>query len=100
MIQRDLVEVLAWPLNGVAPQPVRELPSPPRPRRGPAPAGPELPWGDRATFFRQMRRTAEQARGQQQFLLRRQALYLSGYDHQADTSEWLAYQQSIERPQD
>ncbi|KAF5999361.1 helix-turn-helix transcriptional regulator [Streptomyces sp. WAC00263] len=100
VMQRDLVEVLAWPLNGVAPQPVRELPSPPRPRRGPAPAGPELPSGDRATFFRQMRRTAEQARGQQQFLLRRQALYLSGYDNQADTSEWLAYQQSIERPQD
>ncbi|MFD7379123.1 hypothetical protein [Streptomyces mirabilis] len=99
-MQRDLVEVLAWPLSGVAPQPVRELPSPPRPRRGPTPARPELPSGDRATFFRQMRRTTDQARGQQQFLLRRQALYLSGYDNHADTSEWLAYQQSIERPQD
>lgn len=47
-----------------------------------------------------MRRTAEQARGQGQFLLRRQALYLSGYDDQDDTAEWLAYQQGAERPND
>ncbi|WP_329449815.1 helix-turn-helix domain-containing protein [Streptomyces sp. NBC_01724] len=100
VMQRDLVEVLAWPLSGVAPQPVRELPQPPRARRGPAPSGPELPLSDRTRFFQQMRRTAEHARGDKQFLLRRQALYLSGYDDQADTSEWLAYQQRTERPQD
>ncbi|MFG2631999.1 helix-turn-helix domain-containing protein [Streptomyces sp. NPDC048473] len=100
VMQRDLVEVLAWPLNGAAPQPVRELPQPPRPRRGPAPPGPELPSTDRTRFFQQMRRTAEHARSDGQFLLRRQALYLSGYDDQADTSEWLAYQQRTERPQD
>lgn len=99
-MQRDLVEVLAWPLNGVAPQPVRELPEPPRPRRGPAPTGPELPSTDRARFFQQMRRTAEHARSDGQFLLRRQALYLSGYDSQADTSEWLAHQQRSERLRD
>lgn len=100
VMQRDLVEVLAWPLNGVAPQPVRELPQPPRPRRGPTPPGPELPLSDRTRFFQQMRRTAEHARGDGQFLLRRQALYLSGYDDQADTPEWLAHQQRTERPQD
>lgn len=47
-----------------------------------------------------MRETAEKARQPDQFLLRRQALYLSGYDDQADTSEWLSYQQSTERPTD
>lgn len=47
-----------------------------------------------------MRDTAEQARGEGQFLLRRQALYLSGYDDQADTPDWLAYQQGTERPND
>lgn len=31
VMQRDLVELLAWPLNGVAPQPVRELPNHPAP---------------------------------------------------------------------
>ncbi len=34
VMQRDLGEVLAWPLNGVPPQPVRNLPGPARPRRG------------------------------------------------------------------
>lgn len=100
VMQRELGEVLAWPLNGVAPQTIRELPPPPRPRRGPSPTGPVLSASDRVRFFSQMRRTAEQARGQGQFLLRRQALYLSGYDDQDDTAEWLAYQQGAERPND
>ncbi|GGS63346.1 helix-turn-helix transcriptional regulator [Streptomyces janthinus] len=98
VMQRDLVEVLAWPLTRVPPQPVRDLPTPPRPRRGPVPSAPELPATDRRRFFAQMRDTAERARGEEQFLLRRQALYLSGYDDQADTSEWLAHQQATERP--
>ncbi|MDN3029754.1 helix-turn-helix transcriptional regulator, partial [Streptomyces sp. S.PB5] len=98
VLQRDLVEVLAWPFNGVAPQPIRALPSPPRPRRGPVPTAPELSAADRRRFFTQMRRTAEQARSEQQFLLRRQALYLAGYDHQTDTAVWLAHQQKAERP--
>ena len=98
VMQRDLVEVLAWPLNGVPPRPIRCLPAPPKPRRGPVPSAPELSPDDRRRFFVQMRRTAEQARGERQFLLRRQALYLSGYDHQADTPDWLAHQQNTERP--
>jgi hypothetical protein len=100
VMQRDLVEVLAWPLNRVPPQPVRDLTAARRRRRGPAPAGPELSASDRTRFFTQMRRTAEQARGEDQFLLRRQALYLSGYDDQPDTSQWLAHQQATERPGD
>lgn len=101
VMQRGLVEVLAWPLNGVPPDPVRKLPQPPRPRRGPVPAAPELSETDRRVFFTQMRRTAEQARGERHFLLRRQALYLSGYDDHADTPQWLAHQQATEgRPTD
>ncbi|MEU3862718.1 helix-turn-helix transcriptional regulator [Streptomyces sp. NPDC028722] len=100
VMQRELAELLVWPLNGVAPSPVRALPAPPRPRRGPAPSGPELTTAERRTFFANMRRTAEQARGPGQFLLRRQALYLSGYDKGAETSGWLAQQQRAERPDD
>ncbi|MFE7751160.1 helix-turn-helix domain-containing protein [Streptomyces sp. NPDC057428] len=98
VMQRDLVEVLSWPLNGVTPTPLRKLPDPPRPRRGPVPRGPELPAGDRRRFFSRMRQTAEQARGEERFLLRRQALYLAGYDNASDTSAWLAQQQRTERP--
>ncbi|MFI8856106.1 helix-turn-helix domain-containing protein [Streptomyces prasinus] len=100
VMRRDLVEVLAWPLTDVPPQPVRDLPDPPRRRRGPTPAGPELSASERARFFTQMRRTAEQASGADRFLLRRQSLYLCGYDDQPDTSDWLAHQQSVEQPGD
>lgn len=99
VMQRDLVEVLAWPLHGVTPEPVRALHTPTRPRRGPSPSRPELSADDRLRFFRRMRRTAEEARGGS-FLLRRQALYLAGYDDAADTSDWLAEQQRSERPGD
>ncbi|MFI1826168.1 helix-turn-helix domain-containing protein [Streptomyces sp. NPDC020412] len=100
VMQRDLVEVLAWPLTGITPTPLRNLPAPRKPRRGPVPQGPELPVGGRRLFFTTTRRTAEHARGTDHFLLRRQALYLSGYDDASDTTEWLAYQQQTERPND
>ncbi|KUF17246.1 helix-turn-helix domain-containing protein [Streptomyces silvensis] len=100
VMRRDLVEVLTWPLTGVAPAPVRNLPSPPRARRGPVPTAPELSAADRTRFFTRMRRTAEEARGSADFLLRRQALYLAGFDADNDTSDWLAHQQRLERPDD
>ncbi|GGW85251.1 helix-turn-helix domain-containing protein [Streptomyces galilaeus] len=100
VMQRELAEVLVWPLNGVPPRPIRALPRPPRPRRGPAPSGPQLTVEERRTFFHRMRDTAEQARGQGKFLLRRQALYLSGYDRDGDTADWLTRQQRTERPAD
>ncbi|MFD5509095.1 helix-turn-helix domain-containing protein [Streptomyces sp. NPDC127051] len=99
VMQRDLVEVLAWPLNGVTPEPMRGLDTPPRARRGPAPARPELAADDRRRFFQRMRRTAEEARGGD-FLLRRQALYLAGYDDAPDTPAWLSQEQLAERPED
>ncbi|MFF8290407.1 helix-turn-helix domain-containing protein [Streptomyces sp. NPDC016309] len=100
VMQRDLVEVIAWPLNGIAPSPLRKLPAPPRPRRGPVPTAPEMCSTDRRRFFDRMRRTAERSRGAEHFLLRRQALYLAGYDTATDTSDWLDHQQRSERPDD
>ncbi|CAM5510843.1 MULTISPECIES: hypothetical protein [Streptomyces] len=100
VMQRELAEVLVWPLTGVAPRAVRALPAPARPRRGPAPSGPQLTAAERRTFFTRMRATAERARRPEQFLLRRQALYLSGYDQDADTGRWLAHQQRDQRPGD
>ncbi|MFD3442365.1 helix-turn-helix domain-containing protein [Streptomyces sp. NPDC058685] len=100
VMQRELVEVLAWPLSGTAPTPLRNLPPPPRRRRGPVPDQPELQAEERRRFFSRMRRTAEQARGGTQFLLRRQALYMAGYDDASDTTQWLVHQQRTERPDD
>ncbi|WP_435883983.1 helix-turn-helix domain-containing protein [Streptomyces microflavus] len=98
VMQRELVELLSWPLNGVTPTPLRALPAPALPRRGPTPRVPELPIADRKLFFSRMRQAAEQSRGRDQFLLRRQSLYLAGYDDASDTSAWLSQQQRIERP--
>jgi transcriptional regulator with XRE-family HTH domain len=100
VMQRDLVEVLTWPLADTTPKPVSGLQQPRRPRRGPVPAGPELDAGEKRRFFTQMRRAAEQARSPDQFLLRRQALYLAGFDDQTDTAEWLEHQQRTTRPAD
>ncbi|MFC0844455.1 helix-turn-helix domain-containing protein [Streptomyces noboritoensis] len=100
VMQRDLVEVLAWPLNGVPPEPLRNMPDPKRPRRGPVPSGPVLSTTERTLFFDRMREAAEQARGPRNFLLRRQALYLAGYDGHSDTAEWLTRQQQTEHPDD
>lgn len=61
VLQRDLVEVLVWPLNGVAPEPMRAHVAVGRPRRGPSPDGPALSADDRRRFFRHIRRTAEEA---------------------------------------
>lgn len=97
VMRRDLAEVLVWPLTGVVPEPVRDLPAPSRPRRGPAPSVLDLGSADRRVFFERVRRTAEQAKDSA-FLLRRQALYLSGYDTAGDTDAWLTYQQRTARP--
>ncbi|MEU3530485.1 helix-turn-helix domain-containing protein [Streptomyces murinus] len=100
VMRRDLVEILTWPLNGTSPSPLRALPTPSRARRGPVPTAPELSKAARCCFFSRMRESAEQARGGRDFLLRRQALYLAGFDRSADTSAWLAHQQRTERPDD
>ncbi len=47
-----------------------------------------------------MRSAAEQARSPGQFLLRRQALYLCGYDTASDATAWLGQQQRTQRPDD
>ncbi|MGW1520186.1 helix-turn-helix domain-containing protein [Streptomyces sp. NPDC002287] len=100
VMQRDLVEVLAWPLNGVAPESMCALPPSSRSRRGPVPSGPELGAEERTRFFQHVRKTAEEARGGDQFLLRRQALYLAGYDQAVDTVGWLEQQQKAAKPDD
>ncbi|MFF5444499.1 helix-turn-helix domain-containing protein [Streptomyces sp. NPDC012888] len=99
VMQRDLVELLAWPLNGVTPEPLRGLQPPTRPRRGPTASRPELTREERRRFFAHMRRIAEESSADQ-FLSRRQALYLAGYDDASDTTDWLAERHRAERPSD
>ncbi|WP_037603303.1 helix-turn-helix domain-containing protein [Streptacidiphilus rugosus] len=98
VMQRDLAEMLTWPLHGRAPE-AAAAPAV-RPRRGPVPSGPTLGEQERTRFFASLRTTAEQARQPEQFLLRRQALYLAGYDRSPDTGGWVAHQEHETRPGD
>ncbi|MFC1434372.1 helix-turn-helix domain-containing protein [Streptacidiphilus sp. N1-3] len=75
------------------------LPAPARARRGPVAAAPELSAADQCLFFARMRATAESARTPEHFLLRRQALYLAGYDRASDTAAWVDHQQATARPE-
>ncbi|MFG2667935.1 transcriptional regulator [Streptomyces sp. NPDC048387] len=84
----------------MAPESMCALPPSSRSRRGPVPSGPELGSEERTRFFQHVRKTAEEARGGDQFLLRRQALYLAGYDQAVDTVGWLEQQQKAEKPDD
>ena len=90
VLTRDTTHMLAWALTGNAPA---SLPAGTnRPRRGPAPASPQLSPDVLIAFFGQMRRAAELAHwsGDEAALLRRQALYLCSYDTSPDTASWLA----------
>ncbi|WP_042435218.1 helix-turn-helix transcriptional regulator [Streptacidiphilus anmyonensis] len=98
VMQRDLADMLTWPLHGRAPEAVT-VPAA-RPRRGPVAAGPSLGSQERTRFFTSVRATVEQARQPGQFLLRRQALYLAGYDRNPDTADWVAEQERETKPGD
>ncbi|GAA0989543.1 hypothetical protein GCM10009551_046640 [Nocardiopsis tropica] len=95
VLQRDLVEFLVWPLTGQPPEPLKALT--PRTRRGPSADRPTLTADERNRLSAHLRRMAETADG---FLLRRQALYLSGYDTIADSADWFTEQQRRSAPRD
>ncbi len=99
VMQRDLVDLLTWPLHGRPPVVLADLPGSARPRRGPVAPAPELSDADRQRFFDRMRTAAENARTPDHFLLRRQALYLAGYDKAPDTGAWVDHQQATARPE-
>ncbi|MBT2466625.1 helix-turn-helix transcriptional regulator [Streptomyces sp. ISL-66] len=87
---RDTAHMLAWALTGTRPPSLAAIPSPRR--RGPAAASPLLSSPDRATFFEQLRITAEAASrtDPQGILLHRQALYLTSYDTTPEAVTWTA----------
>lgn len=100
VMQREVVEMLAWSLNRQPPEFVIKLARPARRRRGPVADHPELPQGTRRRFLDRMRQTVELTRSPERFLLHRQALYMSGYDDRADTADWLAQQQCQQQTDD
>jgi helix-turn-helix protein len=97
VLQRDVVEVMTWPLTDRVPAAIGALPRPTR--RGPSAAGPELSRDNRHRFFEAVRRIAESATGPEHVLTRRQALYLVSFDPASDTTAWIHGQQRGRRSQ-
>lgn len=86
--RRSLTNLITWPVTGYLPAQLKGFSSK-IPRRGPAPAYPNLHAEERERFFDHLQAVAEQATHPEHLLLRRQAVYLLGFDHRADTSDWL-----------
>jgi hypothetical protein len=91
--RRSLTSLLTWPLTGDWPPQLEQAPQSAVVRRGPVPAMPMLGTDDRTRFFDHLVVVADRCRGDNHALLRRQAIYLLGFDERRDTVEWLAAEQ-------
>ncbi len=91
--RRDLTNLITWPFTGILPVQLRELAQQKVSRRGPVADRPVLEEEEKRRFFGHLIRTADANRGERHALLRRQAIYLLGFDSRADSAEWLAAEQ-------
>lgn len=87
---RATAHMISWAVNGVTPPALQGLST--SPRRGPAASAPLLAASQRAQFFHHLRGIVEAAstRGEEDVLLRRQALYFSSYDSSPEARSWTA----------
>lgn len=91
--RRDLTNMITWPFTGWLPAQLNRLPRLAAPRRGPVPSRPSLNAADRTRFFDHLLVTADASTGDQAALLRRQAIYLLGFDQREPTANWLRTEQ-------
>jgi len=83
-----ITNLILWPILGKTPQHLSEF-TPRTPRRGPMPAHPTLNAEERTRFLDHLLTVAERARHAGDALLRRQAVYLLGFDGRAAAVDWL-----------
>jgi transcriptional regulator with XRE-family HTH domain len=80
--------LITWPITGKAPQHLHEFTSK-MIRRGPAPSCPSLGADERARFLDHLLTIAERGTHVGEALLRRQAVYLLGFDGRPQVVDWL-----------
>ncbi|MER7277522.1 helix-turn-helix transcriptional regulator [Dactylosporangium sp. NPDC000244] len=83
-----VTNLILWPILGKMPQHLRDFVLQ-TPRRGPTPLRPMLGGEERVRFFDHLFTVATRAGGGDEALLRRQAVYLLGFDGRPATVEWL-----------
>lgn len=86
--RRTITNLITWPITSTLPHQLREF-TPKVPRRGPVAAHPVLPAEQRARFFDHLIAIAEQCTRSEEALLRRQAVYLLGFDGRPQVVGWL-----------
>jgi transcriptional regulator with XRE-family HTH domain len=91
--RRSLSSLITWPLTGVIPPKLDGASGIASGRRGPVSAGPVLTPDERHRFFDHLLVSADANRGPDNILLRRQAVFLLGYDERTETADWLGDEQ-------
>lgn len=83
-----ITNLVTWPIVGKMPQHLDEF-TRKAARRGPVPALPSLGAEERVRFLDHLHTVAERARTESEALLRRQAVYLLGFDGRPQVVDWL-----------
>ncbi|MDX8036486.1 helix-turn-helix transcriptional regulator [Lentzea sp. BCCO 10_0856] len=86
--RRTTTNLITWPITGTLPHQLREF-TPKVPRRGPVALHPTLSVEQRSQFFDHLIAIAEQGTSSEEALLRRQAVYLLGFDGRPQVVNWL-----------
>jgi transcriptional regulator with XRE-family HTH domain len=86
--RRTITNLITWPVTGQLPHHLRDFTSK-LPRRGPTPVYPALSADERTRFLDHLMTIAERGTGTDEALLRRQAVYLLGFDGRPQTIDWL-----------
>jgi transcriptional regulator with XRE-family HTH domain len=87
--RRTIMNLITWPITGRLPPHLREYTAAEVRRRGPAPPCPVLGMDERTRFLDHLLTVAERTPQDNEPLLRRQAVYLLGFDGRPDTIAWL-----------
>ena len=86
--RRTITNLITWPITRKMPQHLDEF-TPKVPRRGPAPTYPSLGSDERTRFLDHLLTVAERGMHTDEALLRRQAVYLLGFDGRPQVVDWL-----------
>lgn len=86
--RRTVMTMITWPITNKFPQRLQEF-TPKVPRRGPVASQPVLPVAQRTRFFDHLMAIAQRRTRADETLLRRQAVYLLGFDGREQVMDWL-----------
>ena len=86
--RRTITNLITWPITRMPPQQLQDF-APKLPRRGPVVSYPSLATEERTRFFDHLLTVAEYNIRADEPLLRRQAVYLLGFDDREQVVDWL-----------